>query len=140
MPGVVMRRWSPSMWVSLLCVVLLAVVIKTRSSRREASNETKTTLPAITLTTDQAKNHIGENATVCGVVVSVGYVGGGRTFVDLDKDSPHQPFAISIWAEDKFSPEPRSWVHNRVCVTGIIRLYLGSPTIEAYSPQQISVK
>jgi hypothetical protein len=39
-----------------------------------------------TPTSDQAKNQIGENATVCGVAASTHYAGGSRgtpTFVNL---------------------------------------------------------
>jgi hypothetical protein len=43
----------------------------------------------------QAKNHLGENATVCGVVVSTKYLESKRcspTLLNLDKPYPEQPF------------------------------------------------
>lgn len=58
---------------------------------------------AAPLTTDDAKKHIGENATVCGVVASSHYAGGSRgapKFVNLDKPYPNQVFTILIWNED----------------------------------------
>ena len=47
----------------------------------------------------QAKNHLGENATVCGVVVSTKYLESkprSPTLLDLDKPYPQQPFTIVI--------------------------------------------
>jgi DNA/RNA endonuclease YhcR with UshA esterase domain len=100
---------------------------------------------APTLTTDEAKSHIGENATVCGVVASTHYAGGSRgtpTFVNLDKPYPNQVFTILIWGEDlaKFSPRPSTWEGKRVCATGVISSYRGSPEIVAKSPTQIRVE
>ncbi len=103
----------------------------------------KTALAA-NLTADQAKNHIGENATVCGVVSSTHYARGSRgnpTFVNLDKPYPDQLFTIVIWDEDlpKFSPRPSTWEGKRVCATGVISSYRGVPEIVAKSPGQITV-
>ncbi len=103
-----------------------------------------TALGANTLTADQAKNHIGENATVCGVVASTHYARGSRgnpTFVNLDKPYPNQVFTIVIWGEDlpKFSPKPSTWEGKRVCATGVISSYRGVPEIVAKSPGQVTV-
>ncbi len=100
---------------------------------------------AANLTADQAKNHVGENATVCGVVASTHYARGSRgnpTFVNLDKPYPNQVFTILIWGEDlaKFSPKPSTWDGKRVCVTGVITSYRGSPEIVAKTPEQITVR
>jgi DNA/RNA endonuclease YhcR with UshA esterase domain len=97
---------------------------------------------AATLTADEAKNHIGENATVCGVVVSTHSARGSKgspTFVNLDKAYPSQAFTILIWGEDlpKFSPKPSMWEGKRVCATGSITSYRGSPEIVAKTPEQI---
>jgi hypothetical protein len=75
---------------------------------------------ANTLTAEEAKNHIGETATVCGVVASTHYATqtkGSPTFVNIDKPYPNEPFTILIWGEDlqKFSPKPITWDGKRVC-------------------------
>jgi micrococcal nuclease len=57
-----------------------------------------------TYTADQAKNHIGERATVCGVVASVYLSASGKeqpTFINLDKPYPNQVFTILIWGSDR---------------------------------------
>ena len=95
------------------------------------------------LTTSEAAKHVGENATVCGVVASVHTATsskGSPTFVNLDKPYPNQVFTILIWGDDlgKFSPAPSSWSNQRVCATGTITLYRNSPEIVAREAGQIS--
>jgi hypothetical protein len=97
------------------------------------------------ITTDEAKNHIGENATVCGIVAGVHYAANSRgnpTFVNLDKPYPNQVFTILIWGEDlpKFDPKPSSWDGKKVCVTGPITSYQGRPEIIAKAQTQIAVE
>ena len=56
------------------------------------------------LTAGEAKNHIGETATVCGRVASAHFaekVKGLPTFMNLDKPYPHQIFTIVIWGTDR---------------------------------------
>src|SRR5262249_34165807 len=98
-----------------------------------------------TLPATEAKNHIGENATVCGIVASTHYAGESRrspTFVNLDKAYPNQPFTILIWGEDlaKFNPKPTTWDGKRVCATGTISSYQNRPEVVAKSPGQITVE
>ena len=100
---------------------------------------------ANTLTADEAKNHIGETATVCGVVASTHYAEqtkGSPTFVNLDKPYPNQVFTVLIWGEDlpKFSPKPSTWDGKRVCATGAITSYQGRPEIVAKAPGQVRVE
>jgi len=98
---------------------------------------------ADTLTTSDAAKHIGENATVCGVVAGVHTATnskGSPTFVNLDKAYPSHVFTILIWSSDlsKFSPAPASWSGKRVCATGTISLYRNVPEIVAGEAGQIS--
>ena len=98
---------------------------------------------ATTLTPSEAAKHVGESATVCGVVASVHTATsskGSPTFVNLDKAYPNQLFTILIWGDDlgKFSPAPSSWNAKQVCVAGTITLYRNSPEIVARDAGQIS--
>ena len=98
---------------------------------------------ASTLTTAEAAKHVGENATVCGVVAGVHTATsskGSPTFVNLDKTYPNQVFTILIWGSDlsKFSPAPASWDGKRVCATGKIELYRNVPEIVARDAGQVS--
>ena len=95
------------------------------------------------LTAAEAKDHVGERATVCGVAASIHYAAQSRgrpTFINLDKTYPNQVFTILIWGEDlaKFD-KPASWEGKRVCARGTITLYRGSPEIVARSGNQIAI-
>src|SRR5262249_33154354 len=87
----------------------------------------------------QAKNHLGENATVCGVVVSTKYLESKRrspTLLDFDRAYPNQPFTTVIWGADraKFGKPEESYANKRVCVTGMITDFRGTPEIVAKDP------
>jgi hypothetical protein len=65
------------------------------------------------ITTREAKNHVGEKATVCGRVVGIHFVSSGKgqpTFVHFDEQYPNQVFTLVIWGSDrrKFGPAGRS--------------------------------
>lgn len=96
-----------------------------------------------TLTASEAKDHIGEKATVCGTVASTRYAASSKgppTFVNIDKPYPNQVFTILIWGEDlpKFNVKPSTWEGKWVCATGTISSYRGVPEIVAKSPDQIT--
>jgi hypothetical protein len=93
----------------------------------------------------QAKNHLGENATVCGVVASTKYLeskGRSPTLLNLDKPYPQQPFTIVIWGADraKFGKPEETYANKRVCVTGTITEFRGTPEIVAKDPAQITTE
>jgi micrococcal nuclease len=93
------------------------------------------------LTTAEAGQHVGENATVSGVVASGRYAErtrGRPTFLNL-KAYPEQVFTILIWGENraKFGTPEQSLLHKRACVSGSIREYGGKPEIIASEPSQI---
>ena len=61
----------------------------------------------------EAKDHVGQKATVCGKVASANYaVGspGSPTFLNLDRAYPHQVFTIVIWGAIAQSLESRRLV------------------------------
>jgi hypothetical protein len=70
------------------------------------------------LTAAEAKNHVGEKATVCGTVASTHCAEkskGQPTFLNLDEPYPKQIFTIVIWGKDrpKFG-EPRKTTETSV--------------------------
>jgi hypothetical protein len=86
---------------------------------------------AQTISSADAKNHLGERATVCGLVVNkhVASQSRGRpTFIDLDKSYPSQSFTVLVWKHDKatvgFLPS-----NGQLCVTGTITQYRGGTEI-----------
>jgi DNA/RNA endonuclease YhcR with UshA esterase domain len=91
---------------------------------------------------DDAKNHIGETATVCGTVVSADYAVRARgkpTFLNFDKPYPNETFTAVIWDENRLSfgtPET-TLMGKHMCATGVIRLYKGRPEIILRNPVQL---
>jgi len=96
---------------------------------------------AQTLTSAQAKDHLGENATVCGHIVGerTAEASKGRpTFLNLDQPYPHQQFTVLIWGSDLAAvgkiPQTGS-----ICAKGVIALYRGVPEIVVHSSTDLYV-
>jgi DNA/RNA endonuclease YhcR with UshA esterase domain len=92
----------------------------------------------------EAKDHVGETATVCGNVVSTRYASstkGQPTFLNLDKPYPNQVFTVVIWGSNrsKFGTPETDYKGKRVCVTGEITDYRGMFEIVVTYPKQISI-
>ena len=99
--------------------------------------------PAVaqTISAADAKNHVGENATVCGKVASERTATSSRgepTFINLDAAYPNQIFTILVWGDDrqKVGALPREG--SRVCAKGEIQVYRGVPEIVVRSSGQLS--
>ena len=93
----------------------------------------------------EAKNHVGERATVCGNVVSIHYAArskGNPTFLNLDEPYPRQIFTILIWGSDrpKFGNPEAKYGNKKVCVTGLIKDYKGVPEVVVEQPNQIEIQ
>ncbi len=93
----------------------------------------------------EAKDHIGEQATVCGKVTSTRYAAttrGKPTFLHLDKPYPSQVFTILIWGEnrEKFGNPEEKYSDKQVCVTGNITEYRKAPETVVSDPQSIEVQ
>ncbi len=100
-------------------------------------------LDAATLTATQAEDHIGEMATVCGMVASATFaarIKGAPTFLNLDKPYPDQLFTVVIWGSDrpKFHQPEVLYRGKRLCVTGNIKMFRGRPEIIVKELSQIN--
>lgn len=94
------------------------------------------------LRAEEARDHVGEEATVCGVVASARHVdarSGGQTFLNLDRPHPSQPFTVFIRPGDRarFDRPEIAFARKRICVTGTIEAHEGKPQIVARDPSQI---
>jgi DNA/RNA endonuclease YhcR with UshA esterase domain len=97
------------------------------------------------ISANQAKSHVGENATVCGQVAGTHYAMRSRgrpTFINLDQSYPQQIFTIVIWGSDreKFKEPEQIFTGKHICVTGKISLYKGVAETIATEPSQITVQ
>src|ERR1019366_6139003 len=93
----------------------------------------------------EAKNHVGEKATVCGEVAGTHYATrsrGNPTFINLKKPYPNQIFTVLIWGSDrpKFGDPEEAYRSKRICVTGKLSDYKGVPEIVAYEPSQVKIQ
>ncbi|MGA3209518.1 MAG: DNA-binding protein [Syntrophales bacterium] len=108
------------------------------------SSQGKTSKASATLTAAEAASHIGEVATVCGVVADTRYASSSRgkpTFLNLDKPYPNKVFTVVIWGadRDKFGEPEEKYRDKRICITGKIMSYRGAPEIIATDPKQIQI-
>jgi DNA/RNA endonuclease YhcR with UshA esterase domain len=97
------------------------------------------------LSPEEAVSHVGENATVCGLVASTNYASHVRsqpTFLNLGKPYPNQVFTAVIFGTDrtKFGTPETSLRGKSICVTGSIRLYRGKPEIILRDPKELMEK
>jgi hypothetical protein len=104
-----------------------------------------TAQPAATIAAAEAKDHIGERATVCGKVVDSRHASSSRgrpTFLNLDKPYPRHVFTAVIWGEDrhKFDEPEKAYRDKTICVTGTIDSYHRLPQIVVNNASQIEVK
>ncbi len=86
------------------------------------------------LTPVEAKNHIGDRATVCGEVVSTHYAKSSKgelTFINLNEPYQREVFTILIWTSDraKLGTPEDEYKGLRVCVTGKTTSFYGWPEI-----------
>ena len=96
---------------------------------------------AQTVSAADAKNHIGEKATVCGKVASERTATSSRgepTFINLDAAYPNQVFTILVWGDDRKNVGELPPEGSRVCATGLVQDYHGVPEIVVKSSGQLS--
>jgi hypothetical protein len=97
----------------------------------------------VTITPAEARQHVGQVATVCGTVASATFAARSRgqpTFLNLERRYPNQIFTVVIWGSDrgKFDPPPEiAFANRRICVTGTISLFGDVPQIVVTSPVAI---
>ena len=100
-------------------------------------------ISAAPITPEDAADHLGEMATVCGVVASGKFLANSHsqpTVLELDRAYPNAVFTAVIFGEDraKFGTPEKSLRGKRICVTGSIRLYRGKPEIVLGDPSQLT--
>jgi hypothetical protein len=96
-----------------------------------------------TITPEDAAKFIGQQKTVCGLVVNAHYetrIKGRPTILNLNKPYPKQVFSVLIWGSDrgKFDKPPETlYSGKKICVTGMIQSYRGGPGTIVRDPSQI---
>lgn len=96
---------------------------------------------AQTIPATEAKNHMGEQATVCGKVASEHTATSSRgepTFINLDSSYPNQIFTILVWGDDRKNIGELPRMGSRVCASGVIKDFRGVPEIVVRTSGQLT--
>jgi DNA/RNA endonuclease YhcR with UshA esterase domain len=97
---------------------------------------------AETIAPNEAREHVGQNVTVEGMVNEIHHAASGSaTFIDMGGRYPNNPFTAVIFKDDaaKF-PDVDALDGKMIDVTGSIRLYHGKPEIILNDAAQIKAK
>jgi DNA/RNA endonuclease YhcR with UshA esterase domain len=98
---------------------------------------------AASISPADAASHVGETATVCGLVASAKYAANSRvqpTFLDMGPPYPNEAFTAVIFGPDraKFGEPETTLSGKRICITGQVRDYRGRPEIIVSDPSQLT--
>ena len=121
-------------------IAVLMIVLMVGGPESALAADTTLSISAV-----EAEGHVGEYATVCGVVKSAAHLSrskGRPTFLNLGNPYPDQPFTVVIWGStrDLFERSPEALFDGRrICVTGTIVTYQGKPQIVVDDPEQIEL-
>lgn len=102
--------------------------------------------PEMRISANEAKDHIGKAAEVCGEVANARFISnikGQPTFINFGLPAPNQDFTAVIWGinRSKWKQSPENiYFGNEVCVLGNIESHEGTPQIEVLNPDQIKLK
>lgn len=134
------------MLIALACLTVFSAVAVAQNAATPAPAQGSAAAPVRVAPTD-AKNHIGDTATVCGKVVDTkvpkyGIAGHGKPVsFDLDQAEPNPIFYFVAFAPPPAGPEEviAAYKDKRVCVTGKITHLPagGAPFIMAADRSQI---
>ncbi|MCX7954220.1 MAG: DNA/RNA non-specific endonuclease [Bacteroidales bacterium] len=98
-------------------------------------------LPKNAINTIEAEKYINSKATVCGTVVATRVLKDAKgVILNLDQNFPNNLFTVTIWQNNipNFSFEPAIFLKDKkICVTGLITKYKGTPTMEIRNEKQI---
>jgi hypothetical protein len=113
------------MWLRTICIANFALATSVITSQAQTS---------LLLRCDQAANHVGNNATVCGILAEGSYrpdVRGEPTFLDCGARYPKQIFVWLIWGDRRgeYSPPPERLEGSCVCGYGAISEHKRKPQI-----------
>jgi DNA/RNA endonuclease YhcR with UshA esterase domain len=127
--------------VSLTCLAMAFVAGSRAAAAEEPAAKTVSSIP-----TAEAKAHIGETNTVCGLVTGGRFLDSSKgkpTFLNFERPYPDHTFTVVIFESDraKFENPPETWFDGKtVCVTGAVIEYRGKPEIVVHDPSQIVIQ
>jgi hypothetical protein len=97
------------------------------------------------LTIEQAAEHIGEEATVCGTVVQTVFIENDRrqpTYLNFGQPWPDHVFNVLILGRHRprfLQPPEETYADQEICVEGLLEEADGVPQIGVRRPEQITL-
>ncbi|PKD43688.1 hypothetical protein [Rhodohalobacter barkolensis] len=132
-----LRKYTKKL-LPLLIIVLFTGLILSRVFTPDRQQNIEVTTSA-----NEAGEHRGKYAEVCGEVVSVQtiyQIDGEPTFINFGEEYPNQHFTGLIWGEDRAEwqtlPEDL-YINRNICVEGYIQIHEGTPQIRINSTEQV---
>ena len=118
-------------WVSIVSLVVLVAVGRPPATFADE--------PGVVSDTEAAA-HVGQMATVQGLVADVYVSQKGDVFLNFENPYPNEVFSGVVFASSagQFG-DLTSYQGKQVQVTGVIRLYKGRPEIILQSPDQLRI-
>ena len=98
-----------------------------------------------TITAEEAKQHVQETNTVCGLVAGAKYADTSQaklTYLNIGRPYPDQAFTAVVppTVRSKFKVPPEEVFKGKtICVTGLITLFRDKPQIVIADPSQIVI-
>ena len=97
---------------------------------------------AQTIKPSEARQHVGDKVTVCGIVKSATIIKGNpeTTILTLGEEKFKATVSIAIWSTDypKFKYVPADYLKGKaICVTGWMKLQGGKPQVIISSQEQV---
>ena len=113
------------------CVIALLFVLAAAPARADGP---------INIQASEAGQHVGETATVVGVLTNVHVTPGKAIVWDIGGTYPANPFTVYVSKHDTdVVPNVAPLVGKTLAVTGVIKSYLGKPEIAVSDPKQVQV-
>lgn len=135
-----------SRWKTSILIVSALLAVGLFASRHLVGPFSGGSAPAGPVPVDEAAEHVGDRAEVCGKVAEatrIRGIDGTPTFINLGGEPPNQAFTALIWEDDRHrwesAPEDQ-YVGQTICVTGTVELHEGTPQIIVSSPNQIRLR
>ena len=92
------------------------------------------------ISTIEAKNHIGEDIEVCGIVDGIYHHRNGHIFLNLDGKYPNQKMSVIIWKDYVNNFKNIHFLNKIICVKGIIKEYKNKPEMFLEEKNQLRFK
>ena len=136
--------------VTLIALAMIWAGASKAAVKSEENDAAATNAPTIGgaangIPSEQAKQHVGETNTVCGLVASTRYMDTAKTkptLLNFDRPFPDHTFSVMIpdASRGKFTGPPEMMFKGKtVCVTGAIIEFRGKPEIIVTDSTQIVV-